>query len=75
MRIAAVVGVLVGCGFSPHVAHDPPPDGETADADAATMPIQCGDLTCDPHATCVTSSADATCACASGYSGDGFTCA
>jgi len=76
MRVVVVVCLLSGCGFSPTGAQGAPGDGPAADAppDAPPPPVQCGDLTCDPHATCVTSSADATCACAPGYSGDGFTC-
>ncbi|HET9988551.1 MAG TPA: EGF domain-containing protein, partial [Kofleriaceae bacterium] len=47
-------------------AVDAPPD--------VAVPITCGDLPCDPHATCTTSGSNATCACALGYPGDGFTC-
>lgn len=75
MKGAAVLIVVAACGFSPHGPPNHTVDGGPADAsDAEPMPVTCGDLTCDPHATCVTTSADATCACASGYSGDGFTC-
>lgn len=74
--------MVAGCGFTPtpgnHVgqgdgggsvdsAIDAPPD--------VALPVACGDLTCDPHATCDTSSTNATCACAAGYTGNGFTCA
>lgn len=76
MRVAAALIAIAGCGFSPHSGDDdaivdaPPADT----SDAPRPPITCGDLTCDPHATCVTTAPDATCACAAGYMGDGFTC-
>jgi hypothetical protein len=73
--------VIAGCGFSPTLANGGGPadsgsgSGVLVDAPPdVALPITCGDLTCDPHATCTTSGQDATCACAAGYTGDGFTC-
>ena len=35
----------------------------------------CGELTCDPNAICTESPSGASCACPTGYAGDGITCA
>ena len=78
MRAALVLALIAGCSFSPIDARS---TGDDVPIDAAidappdvVVPITCGDLTCDPHATCTTSGTTATCACALGYTGDGFTC-
>lgn len=55
-----------GDGTPIDAAVDAPPD--------APQPITCGDLTCDPHATCDTTGANATCSCTTGYTGNGFAC-
>lgn len=78
MRIAIVL-LLAGCGFAPISAHTTNDSGEPLDAaidsppDVA-LPITCGQLTCDPHATCSTTATNATCSCSAGYTGNGFTC-
>jgi hypothetical protein len=69
MRTQVLVVVLAGCGFQPRGLDrtiDAGPDGPP--------PITCGDLMCDPHAICTASPAP-SCACGSGYTGDGMTCA
>src|SRR5262245_63675361 len=54
----------MGCGFQEGLAS----------IDAATdAPVTCESLTCDPHATCLTSGPPA-CVCGPGYSGNGMTC-
>jgi hypothetical protein len=66
---------LGACGFSPTTADHPTVDGGAMPADAsidALTPVTCGDLTCDPHATC--SGSPAACTCATGWTGDGMTC-
>lgn len=50
-------------------APGPIPDG-SVDAPAS---IRCGDLTCDPNATCTVTSV-ATCLCKPGFAGNGMTC-
>jgi hypothetical protein len=47
-------------------------EGPAPAADDEPPPVACGDLTCDPHAVCLTG--PARCACAQGYTGDGFAC-
>lgn len=44
----------------------------TPDAEPPLPPVQCGDLTCDPHAICLTG--PTRCACNTGFAGDGFAC-
>jgi hypothetical protein len=81
VRVAIVV-LLAGCGFAPisentttdSGGHPPPIDGAIDSSPDAAMPITCGDLTCDPHATCNATGSGATCSCATGYTGNGFTC-
>ncbi len=70
-----------GCRFAPRqVASDDDIDAGQTDATDAAIdalpPVQCGALQCDPHAMCVdgTGGANATCACTTGFSGDGMTC-
>ena len=64
-RLLWVLTVLAGCGFSA-------PASAPVDAGADAAPPVCGDLTCDPHATCDPSTV--RCACSAGYTGDGMTC-
>jgi len=45
---------------------------ETTSTVDAAPPVRCGDLTCDPHAICLTG--PTRCACAPGFTGDGFQC-
>jgi len=69
--------MFAGCGFSPMLTHTETQSDGGGSIDAApdaAMPITCGDLTCDPHATCSTTGTNASCTCAMGYTGDGFTC-
>lgn len=47
--------------------------GDVAEAMDARAPAACGDLTCDPNATCETSPA-AACRCNAGFVGDGMAC-
>lgn len=62
----ALLVLVAACTFSTAVPSQ-------ADVDAPPQPIACGDLTCDPHATCL---ADPTrCECSAGYTGNGMTCA
>ena len=59
---------LAGCSFEL---------GITTSTDAAIdtpSPVVCGDLTCDPAAICMESSSGASCACSTGYAGNGMTC-
>jgi hypothetical protein len=58
--------LLAGCAFERDVP------GRLVDA--APAPVMCGELTCDPNATCSEAPSGATCACATGYTGDGMTC-
>ncbi|MEO6773877.1 MAG: EGF domain-containing protein [Kofleriaceae bacterium] len=85
MKATIFLAVVGGCGFAPAqsalgdggpiVGAPDAPDPADASPDAA-VPIMCGDLTCDPHATCTPAgTGDASCACSGGYTGDGFTCA
>lgn len=68
-----VIG-LSACGFSSEPARNNN-GGSDAGIDAAVdaPPIQCGDLKCDPNATCNTTGAP-SCACKSGFDGDGLAC-
>jgi GON domain/EGF domain len=68
VRPILLLTALVGCTFQRDVA---PNIDAMVDAE---LPIMCGVLTCDPHAVCMESSAGASCACATGYAGDGMTC-
>jgi len=65
---------LVGCSFQPGARAQPDgasvADGPNIDA---PPPVTCGDLTCDPHATCHISGT-ASCSCGAGYTGNGMTC-
>ena len=64
---------LTACGFSsrPGLMGDAAPP---ADASIDTPPpITCGDLTCDPNATCAMTGA-AACTCKPGFTGNGMTC-
>lgn len=70
---AALVLWLTACGFNsrPAAVGDAPPP---VDARIDTPPpVTCGDLRCDPNATCATTGM-ATCICKSGFSGDGMSC-
>lgn len=64
---------MTACEFHAQgVAVDAAPS--VADASVDTPPpITCGELTCDPNATCRTTGA-AACQCKTGYTGDGMTC-
>ncbi|MEP6862906.1 MAG: EGF domain-containing protein [Deltaproteobacteria bacterium] len=81
MRVAIVL-FLAGCGFAPISAHatsdsggdDQPVDAAIDGPPDAAVPITCGDVTCDPHATCNAAGSNATCSCSAGYTGNGFTC-
>lgn len=71
---AALVLWLTACGFNsrPAAVGDAPPP---VDARIDTPPpVTCGDLRCDPNATCATTGV-ATCICKQGFTGDGMTCA
>lgn len=70
-RLVAIVMLVTGCSFSTTVA--PASGDDVVEPDAPPAPIACGDLTCDPNATCL--SDPARCACSGGFTGDGFTCA
>lgn len=68
-RLTGVCVLLISaCSFSTAV-----PGGSDVEPDAAPQPIQCGDLTCDPYATCLAD--PARCECGTGFTGDGMTCA
>lgn len=72
-RLALIALWLTACGFSsrPAQVSDAAP---VPDAPIDTPPpITCGDLTCDPNATCATTSM-AACLCKPGFTGDGMTC-
>jgi hypothetical protein len=73
VRAALLVLWMTACEFHAQgVAVDATPS--IADASVDTPPpITCGDLTCDPNATCRTTGA-AACQCKTGYTGDGMTC-
>lgn len=74
-RSALIVLWLAGCGFSSRPAPaliDGAPPPSDAPIDMAP-PITCGDLMCDPNATCAITSV-ATCLCKSGFTGNGMTC-
>lgn len=62
--------VLCGCGFQGPPATPVTPDDAAIDT---LPPIQCADLTCDPRATCLPGP-PASCACQTGWAGDGMTC-
>jgi len=64
--------VLLACGLASCAFRSGVGAGDAA-VDS-TVPITCGRLTCDPHATCTNGGAGATCTCATGYAGDGMTC-
>jgi hypothetical protein len=70
VRLLLLLTGVVGCAFHKDVATDVEPM-----IDAPPAPIACGDLTCDPNATCTEASSGASCACKTGYAGDGMTCA
>jgi GON domain/EGF domain len=72
-RAALLLLWMTACKFSSPAAQ--PAGGSPPDAsvDAPPPPITCGQLTCDPHATCTMTNL-ATCLCKSGYTGDGMTC-
>jgi hypothetical protein len=61
----------IGCAFEP-IEGEPLPVEELP---PPLPPVLCGDLTCDPHAVCVTEAGGARCRCPMGFTGDGFTCA
>jgi hypothetical protein len=64
--IRAVAALMLGaCSF--HLADPPEPSID------APPPVLCGELTCDPHAICLTNPTH--CDCAQGFTGDGFACA
>jgi len=65
--VIALVG-LTACSFSTSITNETP-----VEPDAAPQPIQCGDLTCDPYATCLAD--PARCECGGGFTGNGMTCA
>jgi hypothetical protein len=70
---AALVLWLTACGFNSRpaeVGDAPPPVDARIDM---PPPITCGDLRCDPNATCVATGV-ATCTCKPGFTGDGMTC-
>ena len=67
-RMAVLVLWIPACGFSA----EPAQVGDASPVDTRP-PIACGDLTCDPNATCNTTGG-AACACNTGYAGDGMTC-
>jgi len=72
-RAALLVLWVAACSFQ---AQGVAIDAATPAADASVdmpPPITCGDLTCDPNATCSTTGA-AACRCKTGYTGDGMTC-
>ena len=70
-RLAAVVALLSGCSFSTTIA--PVTGDDVPEPDAPLPPVTCGELTCDPHATCL--SDPVGCQCGTGFTGDGMTCA
>jgi hypothetical protein len=72
MKLGLFVVTVAACGFSPAAPTDGGGGGSGTTADAPA-PITCGDLTCDPHATCV-SSTPAMCTCSNGWTGDGLSC-
>jgi hypothetical protein len=68
-RMAVLVLWTAGCRFSAE-----PVQASDASQPVDTRPsITCGDLTCDPNATCSMTGA-AACACNTGYAGNGMTC-
>jgi hypothetical protein len=71
-RIAVLVLWVTGCRFNaePVQAGDASQPGSPVDG---RPPIACGDLTCDPNATCNVTGA-AACTCNAGYTGNGMTC-
>jgi hypothetical protein len=69
-----VVLWISACGFSAQPAGGKGDASPLVDAAVDTPPpITCGDLRCDPNATCTTTGA-AACECKRGYAGDGMTC-
>lgn len=70
-RYLGVLVVVAGCGFSVAGSSELVDGGADGSADAAP-PVVCGDLTCDPHATCDPSAV--SCSCSTGYTGDGMSC-
>ena len=76
VRLAFTALWLTACGFSAQPGQSgsgtvtPPPDAGTD----TPPPVTCADLTCDPDATCATTST-AVCLCKPGFSGNGLTCA
>jgi GON domain len=72
-RAALLVLWVAACSFQAQaVTIDAAPPAADASVDMAP-PITCGDLTCDPNATCKTTG-PAACQCKGGYSGNGMTC-
>lgn len=76
--VLVIAALAAGCQFRPlSVRGDAGPGGPKVDAPRAidaTAPITCGQLHCDPNATCTTTGSGATCTCNGGYDGDGTTC-
>jgi len=73
-RAALTVLWLTACGFSsrPALIDGQPPVVDTAID--MQPPISCGDVMCDPNATCAMTGAPA-CTCNRGYAGNGLRCA
>jgi GON domain/Complement Clr-like EGF-like len=70
MRTAAVLILLSACSFAPKQAASDD-DGDDDGIDAPPL-VTCGELECDPHATC--DPVGPTCSCNAGFAGDGTTC-
>ena len=70
-RLVTLLPLVAACSFSTTV--NPVTGDDVPEPDAPPMPIACGDLTCDPNATCLTD--PARCTCGGGFTGNGMTCA
>jgi hypothetical protein len=72
MRSVGLIAMVVSaCSYSPPHGN---PAGDAGDDPIDTPPpITCGDLLCDPHATCDPNGP--SCSCNTGFTGDGMTCA
>lgn len=72
----SILGLVAAAAFGAACGNVPMPALEmTPDAGPdAPAPITCSTLTCDANATCAMTDTGPTCACKSGFTGDGKTC-